>query len=93
MIDKLAAVKFILEADTDRIKLYKENNKEICTWRICAEGKHQLFVGRKYFEALYRRLTWHDSPFEIRSQQRFGVMVLPPLVKALSKHAFIVLDV
>ena len=79
--------------DTDRIKLYKENNKEICTWRICAEGKHQLFVGRKYFEALYRWLTWHDSPLEIRSQQRLGVMLLAPLVKALSKNAFIVLDV
>ena len=49
--------------------------------------------GRKYVEALYSRLTLHDSPFEIRSQQRLGVMVLPPLVKALSKHAFIVLDV
>ena len=31
VIDKLTAMKFILEADTDRIKLYKENNKEICT--------------------------------------------------------------
>ena len=31
VIDKLTAVKFIPYADTDRIKLYNENNKEICT--------------------------------------------------------------
>ena len=82
LIDKVTAVKFILEADADRIKVYKENNKEICTWRICAEGKHQLFMGRKHFAALYRKLQWHDSPFEIRSQQRLGVMLVPLLVEA-----------
>ena len=65
LIDKLTAVKFILEADADRIKVYMENNKEICTWRICAEGKHQLFMGRKHFAALYRKLKWDDSLFEV----------------------------
>ena len=82
LIDKLTAVKFILEADADRIKVYMENNKEICTWRICAEAKHQLFMGRKHFAALYRKLKWHDSPFEIRSQQRLGVMAVQLLVGA-----------
>jgi len=82
LIDKLTAVKFILEADADRIKVYKDNNKERCTWRICAEGKHQLSMGRKHFAALYRKLKWHDSPFEIRSQQRLWVMLVPLLVEA-----------
>ena len=75
-------MKFILEADADRIKVYRENNKEICTWRICAEGKHQLFMGRKHFAALCRKLQWHDRPVEIRSQQRLGVMLVPLLVEA-----------
>ena len=65
MIDKLTAVKFILEADPNRIKVCKENNKEICTWRICAEGKHRLFMARKHVEALYRKLKWDDSLFEV----------------------------
>ena len=82
LIDKLTAVKFILEADADRIKVYKDNNKERCTWRICVEGKHQLFMGRKRFAALYRKLEWHDSPFEIRSQQRLWFMLVPLLVEA-----------
>ena len=82
MIHKLTAMKFILEADADKINVYKENNKEIGTWRICAEGKHRLFMARKHFAALYRKLKWHDSPFEIRSQQRLGIMLVPLLVEA-----------
>ena len=71
LIDKLTAVTFILEAVCS-----------ICTWRICAEAKHQLFMGRKHIAALYRKLKWHDSPFEIRSQQRLGVMAVQLLVGA-----------
>ena len=65
LIDKLTAMKFILEADADKINVYKENNKEIGTLRICAEGKHRLFMARKHFAALYRKLQWDDSLFEV----------------------------
>ena len=82
LIDKLTAMKCLLDAGADKLNVYKENNKEICTLRICAEGKHRLFMARKHFAALYRKLKWHDSPFEIRSQQRLGVMVVPSLVEA-----------
>ena len=66
LIDKLSAMTFMLEADADKIKVYKENNKEIGTWRICAEGGgHRLFMARKHFAALYRKLKWDDSLFEV----------------------------
>ena len=65
MIDKLTAMKFILEADADKINVYKENNKEIGTLRICAEGKHRLFMARKHFAALYMKLKWDESLFEV----------------------------
>ena len=65
LIHKLTAMKFILEADADKINVYKENNKEIGTLRICAEGKHRLFMARKHFAALYMKLKWDESLFEV----------------------------
>ena len=65
MIHKLTAMTFILEAGAGKINVYKEHIKEICTWRICAEGKHRLFMARKHVEALYRKLKWDDSLFEV----------------------------
>ena len=56
LMGKLTAVIFDLEGDADSIKMYKENNKEILTWRICANGKRQLWMARTQFEILYRRL-------------------------------------
>ena len=56
LIAKLTAVIFDLEGDADSIKMYKENNKDILTWRICASGKRQLWMSRTHFEMLYRRL-------------------------------------
>ena len=82
LIDKLTAMIFILEAGAGNINVYKEHIKEICTWRICAEGKHRLFMAREHFAALYRKLKWHGSPFEIRSQQRLGAMAVQLLVGA-----------
>ena len=57
LIDKLTAMIFILEAGAGNINVYKEHIKEICTWRICAEGKHRLFMARKHVAALYRKLN------------------------------------
>ena len=65
LIDKLTAMIFILEAGAGNINVYKEHIKEICTWRICAEGKHRLFMAREHFAALYRQLKWDDSLFEV----------------------------
>ena len=56
LIGKLTAVIFDLEGDADSIKMYKEKNKEILTWRICANGKRQLWMARTHFEIVYRRL-------------------------------------
>ena len=56
LMGKLTAVIFDLEGDADSIKMYKENNKEILTWRICVNGKRQLWMARTHFEILYRRL-------------------------------------
>ena len=61
LIDKLTAMIFILEAGAGNINVYKEHIKEICTWRICAEWKHRLFMAREHFAALYRQLKWDDS--------------------------------
>ena len=56
LLGKLTAVIFDLEGDADSIKMYKEHNKEILTWRICTNGKRQLWMARTHFEILYRRL-------------------------------------
>ena len=57
LIGKLTAVIFDSEGDANSINMYKENNKEILTWRICANGKRQLWMARTHFEIFYRRLV------------------------------------
>ena len=57
VIFDLEAVIFDLEGDANSINMYKENNKEILTWRICANGKRQLWMARTHFEIFYRRLV------------------------------------
>ena len=56
LIGKFTAVILDLEGDADSIKMYKEKNKEILTWRVCTNGKRQLWMARTHFEILYRRL-------------------------------------
>ena len=56
-IQTLAAQKNNLTVFAAQIKKYKEKNKEILTWRVCANGKRQLWMARTHLEILYRRLV------------------------------------
>ena len=48
VIDELTAVKFILEADADRIKVYKENKKEMHMEDLCG-GEAPTVYGTQAF--------------------------------------------
>ena len=56
VMGKLTAVILDLEGEANSIRMYKEHNKEVLTWRICTNGKRQLWMARTHFEILYRRL-------------------------------------
>ena len=56
LMGKLTAVILDLEGEANSIRMYKEHNKEVLTWRICTNGKRQLWMARTHFEILYRRL-------------------------------------
>ena len=52
LMGKLTAVILDLEGEANSIRMYKEHNKEVLTWRICTNGKRQLWMARAHFEIL-----------------------------------------